>query len=54
MRMRNRWGPTNLLSERRKRAMAAPSCTELVWDEFFEGAWLAHERDADEHGSSVL
>ena len=32
---------------RRKRAVSAPSCTELVWDELFEGAWLAHERDAD-------
>ena len=22
----------------------APSCTELVWDELFEGAWLAREQ----------
>ena len=32
---------------RRKRAAVAPSCTELVWDELFAGAWLARKRNAD-------
>ncbi len=47
-------GRTQLAVRRRKRALLAPSCTELVWDELFEGAWLAHERDANLNGSSVL
>ena len=30
------------LREFRKRAAAAPSCAELVWDDLFKGLWLAH------------
>ena len=40
--------------KRRKRAAVAPSCTELVWDELFDGAWLARKRDAGTDSVNAL